>query len=66
MSDGFWLTRLLQEHGIEVHVIDASSVTVSRDQRRGQNSRRKGRGFHSPFCISGQPAIVGETYPSKS
>jgi hypothetical protein len=53
MSDGFWLTWPLSGHGIEVYVIDASSVTVSRDQHRGQDSRRKGREFPGAFCISG-------------
>jgi transposase len=34
--DGFWLARLLQGHGIEVYVIHASSVAVSREQRRAK------------------------------
>ena len=37
--DGFWLARLLQARGIEVHVIHASSVAVSRDQRRAKTDR---------------------------
>src|SRR3954468_17949524 len=37
--DGFWLARLLQGHGIEVHVIHASSVAVSREQRRAKTDR---------------------------
>jgi transposase len=34
--DGFWLARLLRGHGIEVYVIHASSVAVSREQRRAK------------------------------
>ena len=37
--DGFWLARLLRGHGIEVHVIHASSVAVSREQRRAKTDR---------------------------
>ena len=36
--DGFWLARLLQGHGIEAHVIHASSVAVSREQRRAKTT----------------------------
>ena len=36
---GFWLARLLQNHGIEVYVIHASSVAVSREQRRAKTDR---------------------------
>jgi transposase len=37
--DGFWLARLLRGHGIEAHVIHASSVAVSREQRRAKTDR---------------------------
>jgi transposase len=37
--DGFWLARWLRGHGIEVHVIHASSVAVSREQRRAKTDR---------------------------
>ncbi|MCW2241773.1 IS110 family RNA-guided transposase [Azospirillum canadense] len=37
--DGFWLARLLQGHGIEAYVIHASSVAVSREQRRAKTDR---------------------------
>jgi transposase len=37
--DGFWLAWLLQGHGIEVYVIHASSVAVSREQRRAKTDR---------------------------
>ena len=34
--DGFWLARWLDRHGIEPHVIHASSIPVKREQRRIQ------------------------------
>ena len=37
--DGFWLARLLRGRGIEAHVIHASSVAVSREQRRAKTDR---------------------------
>src|ERR1700757_1371956 len=37
--DGFWLARWLGAHGIEAHVIHASSVAVSREHRRAKTDR---------------------------
>jgi len=37
--DGFWLARWLQARGIEVHVIHATSVAVSREHRRAKTDR---------------------------
>jgi len=37
--DGFWLARWLSAHDIEVHVIHASSVAVSREHRRAKTDR---------------------------
>jgi transposase len=37
--DGFWLARWLRAHDIEVHVIHASSVAVSREHRRTKTDR---------------------------
>jgi transposase len=37
--DGFWLARWLGARDIEVHVIHASSVAVSREQRRAKTDR---------------------------
>jgi transposase len=38
--DGFWLARWLRARGIEAHVIQASSVAVSREHRRAKTDRR--------------------------
>ena len=37
--DGFWLARWLMGNGIEVHVIHASSLAVSREHRRAKTDR---------------------------
>ena len=37
--DGFWLARWLVANGIEVHVIHAASVAVSREHRRAKTDR---------------------------
>lgn len=37
--DGFWLARWLAAHGIDVHVIHASSVAVTREHRRAKTDR---------------------------
>ena len=37
--DGFWLARWLEGHGIEPHVIHASSIPVKREQRRAKTDR---------------------------
>ena len=37
--DGFWLARWLRAHGVEAHVIHASSVAVSREHRRAKTDR---------------------------
>jgi transposase len=37
--DGFWLGRWLRAHGVDAHVIHASSVAVSREHRRAKTDR---------------------------
>jgi len=37
--DGFWLARWLARHGVEVHVVHASSVAISREHRRAKTDR---------------------------
>src|SRR6201982_3844942 len=37
--DGFWLARWLEARGVEAHVIQASSVAVSREHRRAKTDR---------------------------
>jgi transposase len=37
--DGFWLARWLRSRGIEVHVIHATSVAISREHKRAKTDR---------------------------
>jgi transposase len=37
--DGFWLHRLLHQHGIDNHVLDAASLLVDRRARRAKTDR---------------------------
>ena len=34
--DGFWVHRVLQNEGIESHVVDPASITTSRRRRRAK------------------------------
>src|SRR5260221_5472074 len=38
-GDGFWLARWLQQHGVEVYVMQPSSVPVDRRMRRAKSDR---------------------------
>ena len=40
--DGFWLARRLAARGVEAHVIDSSSVAVSREHRRATELLKRG------------------------
>ncbi len=37
--DGFWLHRYLEDHGVRNHVVDSSSIEVSRKARRRKTDR---------------------------
>jgi len=40
--DGFWVHRVLEEEGIESHVVDAASILTSRRRRRAKTDRIDG------------------------
>jgi transposase len=40
--DGFWLHRVLQQEGVESHVVDPASIAVPRRQRRAKTDRIDG------------------------
>ena len=40
--DGFWIHRVLQNEGIESHVVDPASVATSRRRRRAKTDRIDG------------------------
>src|SRR6202030_4632627 len=43
--DGFWVHRVLQDEGIESHVVDAASIAVSRRRRRAKTDKIDGEGL---------------------
>ena len=43
--DGFWLDRVLRQHGIENHIIDPSSIEVNRRARRAKTDRLDAEGL---------------------
>ncbi|TIR50618.1 MAG: IS110 family transposase [Mesorhizobium sp.] len=40
--DGFWIHRVLQDHGIESHIVDAASIAASRRGRRAKTDKIDG------------------------
>ena len=40
--DGFWIHRVLQQEGIESHVVDPASIATSRRRRRAKTDRIDG------------------------
>ena len=40
--DGFWIHRVLQNEGIESHVVDAASIATSRRRRRAKTDKIDG------------------------
>src|SRR5271169_6865864 len=40
--DGFWIDRVLQNEGIESHVVDPASITTSRRRRRAKTDKIDG------------------------
>src|ERR1700730_18623474 len=40
--DGFWVHRVLQDEGIESHVVDAASIATSRGRRRAKTDKLDG------------------------
>src|SRR4029078_10178464 len=49
--DGFWIARVLQQEGIESHVVDPASIATSRRRRRAKTGKRDGGGpGRAPLC----------------
>jgi transposase len=68
--DGFWLARWLRAHGVDAHVIHATSVAVSREHRRAKTDRvdtamllgwSRGEGGHCNTAIV--PTVEDGRYP---
>jgi len=41
--DGFWIHRLLQDEGVESHVVDPASIATSRRRRRAKTDKIDGK-----------------------
>jgi transposase len=43
--DGFWIHRVLEQEGIESHIVDPTSITTSRRRRRAKTDRIDGEAW---------------------
>ena len=57
--DGFWVHRVLEQEGIESHVVDAASVMTSRRRRRAKTDRIDGEALLRALmaCKRGEPRV---------
>jgi len=57
--DGFWLHRLLDAEGIEVHVVDAGSIAAPRRKRRAKTDRLDGEALIRVLAswLRGEPRV---------
>lgn len=63
--DGFWLHRLLEQNGIESHVVDAASVAVSRKRRRAKSDGIDGESLLRTLLAwrRGEPRVCSMVRP---
>ena len=63
--DGFWLHRLLEQHGIESHVVDAGSIAVPRRRRRAKTDRIDGETLLRTLLAwkRGEPRVCAMVVP---
>ena len=47
--DGFWIHRLLQDEGVESHVVDPASIATSRRRRRAKTDKIDGEALVRAF-----------------
>ncbi len=57
--DGFWLHRVLQQEGIESHVVDPASIAVPRRRRRAKTDKIDGETLLRTLlaCKRGEPRV---------
>src|SRR3954453_14695070 len=57
--DGFWIHRVLQQEGIESHVVDPASIATSRRRRRGKTAKKDGKARVRPLLAykRGEPRV---------
>jgi transposase len=63
--DGFWIHRVLQQEGIESHVVDAASVLTSRRRRKAKTDRIDGEALLRTLLAykRGEPRVCAMARP---
>jgi transposase len=63
--DGFWLHRVLEQEGIESHVVDPASITISRRARRAKTDRVDGEALIRTLLAykRGEPRVCAMVRP---
>src|SRR5919112_2276175 len=63
--DGFWLHRVLEQEGIESHVVDAASVLTSRRRRKAKTDRIDGEALLRTLLAykRGEPRVCAMVRP---
>ena len=63
--DGFWVHRVLQQHGIESHVVDAGSIAVPRRRRRAKTDAIDGETLLRTLLAwkRGEPRVCAMVVP---
>jgi len=54
--DGFWIHRVLEQEGVESHVVDPASIATSRRRRRAKTDKIDGEASHGSVRWCGRPA----------
>jgi transposase len=55
--DGFWIHRVLQQQGIESHVVDPASIAVPRRRRRAKTDEIDGEALLRTLLIKRTPFV---------
>jgi transposase len=63
--DGFWVHRLLEQHGVESHVVDAGSIAVPRRRRRAKTDAIDGETLLRTLLAwkRGEPRVCAMVVP---
>lgn len=65
--DGFWIRRMLEQEGVDSHVVDPASVTTSRRRRRAKTDKLDGETLLRTLLAykRGRPADMRDGAPAK-
>src|SRR5881409_2645242 len=63
--DGFWIHRVLQQEGIESHVVDPASIATSRRRRRAKTDKIDGEALVRAWLAykRGEPRVCAMVRP---